>query len=66
MGLTERVNIYATMLWLAALAIALLRAEGITAPRHLGTLSGTARTVELLRTCDTVRPFSMLLPPRRR
>jgi len=27
MGLTERVNIYATMLWFAALAIALLRAE---------------------------------------
>jgi hypothetical protein len=27
MGLTERVNIYATMLWLAVLAIALLRAQ---------------------------------------
>jgi hypothetical protein len=28
MGLTERVNIYATMLWVAALAIGLLRAQG--------------------------------------
>jgi hypothetical protein len=27
MGLTERINIYATMLWFAVLAIALLRAE---------------------------------------
>ncbi len=27
MGLTERINIYATMLWFAVLAIALLRAR---------------------------------------
>jgi hypothetical protein len=28
MGLTERINIYATMLWFAVLALALLRAQG--------------------------------------
>jgi hypothetical protein len=27
MGLTERINIYATMLWVAVLAIGLLRAK---------------------------------------
>lgn len=35
MGLEERVNIYATMLWVAVLAIGLLRAEATKAPRHL-------------------------------
>lgn len=34
MGLEERVNIYATMLWVAVLAIGLLRAEATRAPRH--------------------------------
>lgn len=33
MGLEERVNIYATMLWIAMLAIGLLRAEAVGAPR---------------------------------
>lgn len=36
MGLKERVNIYATMLWIAVLAIGLLRAQGATAPQPLG------------------------------
>jgi len=38
-GLEERLNIYATMLWLAVLAIALVRAENTIAPRQLGKLS---------------------------
>lgn len=45
-GLEERVNIYATMLWLAALALALLRAEGPTAPRQLGKPTPTPRTMQ--------------------
>jgi hypothetical protein len=35
MGLEERVNIYATMLWVAVLAVGLLRAEATESPRHL-------------------------------
>jgi hypothetical protein len=33
MGTEERINIYATMLWVAVLAIGLLRAQGETDPR---------------------------------
>lgn len=36
MGLTERINIYATMLWFAVLGIALLRARRTIAPRQQG------------------------------
>ncbi len=36
MGIEERVNIYASMLWLAALPIALWRGRGTKAPRPLG------------------------------
>jgi hypothetical protein len=36
MGLEERVNIYATMLWVAVLAVSLWRAQGASAPRQLG------------------------------
>jgi protein-S-isoprenylcysteine O-methyltransferase Ste14 len=36
MGLTERINIYATMLWFAVLAIVLLRAQGTVAQDNLG------------------------------
>jgi hypothetical protein len=35
-GLKERVNFYAAMLWIAALAIALLRAKGNTTMSHAG------------------------------
>jgi len=45
-GIEERVNIYATMLWLAVLAIALLRAEGTIAPRQTGKPSVTAQTMQ--------------------
>ncbi len=34
MGLEERVNIYATMLWIGVLAVGLLRAEAVSAPRR--------------------------------
>lgn len=36
MGLKERINIYTTMLWFAALAIVLLRAQGTVVQDHLG------------------------------
>jgi len=36
MGLTERVNIYATMLWFALLAVLLLRAQGTVAHDNRG------------------------------
>lgn len=35
MGLTERINIYATMLWFAVLAISLLRAQAERASRSI-------------------------------
>jgi hypothetical protein len=47
-GIEERVNIYATMLWLAVLAIALSRAEGIIVRRRSEKPSATARTVQAL------------------
>jgi hypothetical protein len=37
MGLAQRGNIYATMLWMTVLAVVLLRAEGVTFRRWLGT-----------------------------
>jgi hypothetical protein len=43
LGVIQRVNIYGTMLWLAALAIGLLRAGGATAPRYLGKPAGIPR-----------------------
>jgi hypothetical protein len=45
-GIEERVNIYATMLWLAVLASALLRAEASKAPRQLGKPAMTRRTMQ--------------------
>jgi hypothetical protein len=36
LGVEERMNAYASMLWFAVLAIGLLRAQGATAPRQLG------------------------------
>jgi Protein of unknown function (DUF998) len=45
-GLEERVSIYATMLWLAALALALLRAEATIAPRQLGKPTPTPQTMQ--------------------
>jgi len=36
LGVTERINIFGYMLWVVALAVALLRAQGAVAPRHLG------------------------------
>ncbi|HMM43775.1 MAG TPA: DUF998 domain-containing protein [Thermomicrobiales bacterium] len=46
MGIEERVNIYATMLWIAALAIGLLRAEGATVPRPLGLPASAPRPMQ--------------------
>jgi hypothetical protein len=45
-GIEERVTIYATMLWLAVLAIALLRADATIAPRNLRKPPLTARTMQ--------------------
>jgi hypothetical protein len=42
-GIEERVNIYATMLWVAALAGGLWRFRGSTAPRRLGKPAATPR-----------------------
>jgi hypothetical protein len=39
MGLTERIIIYATMLWFAVLAIALLRAQAERSQDNLGARS---------------------------
>jgi hypothetical protein len=36
MGIKERVTIYTSMLWLAVLAMAQLRTEAPSAPRHVG------------------------------
>src|SRR5205823_6536078 len=36
MGVAERVSIYATMLWLAVLAIGLVRVSGTKVPQQLG------------------------------
>lgn len=47
MGLEERVDIYATMLWVAALAVALLRspAERFAVARGIPTSASTARSL---------------------
>jgi hypothetical protein len=39
MGLTERINIYATMLWFAVLAIAILRTHAERLQNNLGARS---------------------------
>ena len=44
LGLIERVNIYATMLWIAVLAIALLRTQGAIAARQPSPDIATARS----------------------
>jgi hypothetical protein len=38
LGLAERVNIYATMLWVAALAVSLLRVQGAATTRNAGAV----------------------------
>jgi hypothetical protein len=45
-GIEERVNIYATMLWLALLALGLLRAEATKGPRQLGKPTVTPLTMQ--------------------
>jgi hypothetical protein len=45
-GIEERVNIYATMLWLAVLALGLLRAEATNGPRQLGKPTVTPLTMQ--------------------
>lgn len=45
MGTLERVNIYASMLWVAVLAGALLRVRGAAAPRQLGKPAATPRVL---------------------
>jgi Protein of unknown function (DUF998) len=45
MGVAERVNIYATMLWLAVLAGSLWRVHGPSASRHLGKPTVTPQMV---------------------
>jgi hypothetical protein len=45
MGIAERVNIYATMLWIVVLANALWRVQGANAPGHLGTPAVTRQAV---------------------
>jgi hypothetical protein len=47
MGLTERVDIYAMMLWVAALAVGLWRAQEASSPRQLGRPTPTPRGVPL-------------------
>lgn len=44
MGLEERINIYAIMLWMALLAVGLLRAEATRPSRQLGRPPETPRT----------------------
>lgn len=46
MGVWERINIFAYMLWIAALATGLLRAQGVTIPRQLGKPAVTARKMQ--------------------
>jgi hypothetical protein len=41
MGLTERIDIYAMMLWVAALAVGLWRAREMAAPREPAKLTAT-------------------------
>ncbi len=48
MGLEERTNAYASMLWLAVLSVGLLRAEGVEFPRHFGKRTGPERRAKLL------------------
>jgi hypothetical protein len=45
MGAIERVNIYATMLWVAVLALALWRVPGTSAPRQPGKPAAIAQEV---------------------
>ena len=49
MGLEERVNIYASMLWVAALAIGLLRADFTGAARQAETSPATAQSADRRR-----------------
>lgn len=46
MGIEERINIYATMLWIGVLAVALPRAHGQVAPGHMEPRTTTRRTMQ--------------------
>jgi hypothetical protein len=46
MGVEERVNIYATMLWVAVTAIAVWRAKGSRAPGPLGKPTVTSQRMQ--------------------
>ena len=48
MGVEERVNAYAAMLWVAALAVGLLRAEATEVPRRLERATATPLTMQRL------------------
>ena len=45
LGLAERVNIYATMLWVAVLAVSLLRVQGRTSSRPIVTTAAGSQRV---------------------
>jgi hypothetical protein len=45
MGITERINIYALMLWVAVLALGLLRAQGAAASQHIGKPTVTPQLI---------------------
>lgn len=46
MGLEERINAYASMLWLAVLAVGLLRAQGVTVQRRLRDLATSVERMQ--------------------
>jgi hypothetical protein len=56
MGLAERVNIYATMLWVAVLSVLLLRRHAATAPRPLSTPTAARRMVARSGRASAGRP----------
>ena len=45
LGLAERVNIYATMLWMVVLSVSLLRVQGYTSTRPMVTNAAASRRV---------------------
>jgi hypothetical protein len=46
LGILERINVYASMLWVAVLAIALWRVEVSSARRRLGKLTATLQRMQ--------------------
>lgn len=49
LGLAERVNIYATMLWMAVLAISFLRVQDRASTKPIATTAAGSRRVSLSR-----------------